>query len=159
MSACNHRHRCSRLQRLLDDPRLVVYRPTTAPAGTGDHLDATAWCSSSSVGSSIDTSRSQSHCRISTITDRQPDKKAASDRRFPANSAGRAWAITYPTTEFGRLKSTLTIVSMKHAEHARRDALCESVGGDNIMRSTRMARSGRSPRLPCFRHMQPSPPS
>ena len=41
MSACNHRHRCSRLQRLLDDPRLVVYRPTTAPAGTGDHLDAT----------------------------------------------------------------------------------------------------------------------
>jgi hypothetical protein len=106
------------------------------------------WCSSSSVGSSLDTSRSQSHCRISTITDRQPDKKAASEHRFPANSAGRAWAITYPTTEFGRLKSTLTIVSMKHAEHARRDALCESVGGDNIMRSTRMARSGRSPRLP-----------
>lgn len=41
MSARNHRHRCSWLQRLLDDPRLVVHRPTTTPAGTGDHLDAT----------------------------------------------------------------------------------------------------------------------
>jgi hypothetical protein len=40
MSARNHRHRCSRLQRLLDDPRLVVQCPTTTSAGTGDHLDA-----------------------------------------------------------------------------------------------------------------------
>lgn len=40
MSARNHRHRCSRLQRLLNDPRLVIHRPTTTSAGTGDHLDA-----------------------------------------------------------------------------------------------------------------------
>jgi hypothetical protein len=40
MPARNHRHRCSRLQRLLNDPRLVIHRPTTTPADTGDHLDA-----------------------------------------------------------------------------------------------------------------------
>jgi hypothetical protein len=36
----NHQHRCSRLQRLLNHPRLVMHRPTTTAAGTGDHLDA-----------------------------------------------------------------------------------------------------------------------
>jgi hypothetical protein len=40
MAACNHRHRCSRLQRLLNDPRLVIHRPTTTSAGTSDHFDA-----------------------------------------------------------------------------------------------------------------------
>ena len=40
MAARNHRHRRSRLQRLRNDPRLVVHRPTTPAAGAGDHLDA-----------------------------------------------------------------------------------------------------------------------
>jgi len=82
MAARNHRHRRPSLQPLRNDPRLVVYRPTTTTAGAGDHLDVPDLALRLRVGSSLDTSRSLSRSRISTITDQELHKKAAHNTAY-----------------------------------------------------------------------------
>lgn len=97
------------------------------------------WRSGSSVGSSPDTSRSQSHCRIGTITDQKSDRKAASRHRLRKTGKPRKTSVDRRVTRhvgydisqrcrkrieevFGWIKASAGLARIKLRGRARVDA-------------------------------------